>query len=201
MKRKSIIQDFPALTSRKIRIYKIKSLAYRSYFYCNKKVVLTSTEFKTLFDIYFDEVRNYIYYRSGDVDLATDIAQETFLRIWEKQLIIDDKKVKALLFKIARDLFISSYRKQKTVLQFKLNAKTEITDQSPEDQLQFKELKSNYEHALAKLPEKQRTVFMMSRMDQLKYQEIADALGLSVKAVEKRMKNALDYLKLVITES
>ena len=162
---------------------------------------MTRPEFKKLFDTYFDVVRNYIYYRSGNTDLATDIAQETFLRVWEKQLIIEDKKTKALLFKIAGDMFISSYRKQKTVLEFKLNAKPERNDQSPEDQMQFKELKRNYEQALEKLPEKQRIVFLMSRMDQMKYHEIADALGLSVKAVEKRMKHALDYLKLVIRES
>lgn len=162
---------------------------------------MTRPEFKKLFNTYFDVVQNYIYYRSGNSDLATDIAQETFLRIWEKQLIIEDKKTKALLFKIAGDMFISSYRKEKTVLEFKLNTKPELNDQSPEDKMQFKELKRNYEQALAKLPEKQRIVFLMSRMDQMKYHEIADALGLSVKAVEKRMKHALDYLKLVIRES
>lgn len=162
---------------------------------------MTRPEFKKLFNTYFDVVQNYIYYRSGNSDLATDIAQETFLRVWEKQLIIEDKKTKALLFKIAGDMFISSYRKEKTVLEFKLNTKPELNDQSPEDKMQFKELKRNYEQALAKLPEKQRIVFLMSRMDQMKYHEIADALGLSVKAVEKRMKHALDYLKLVIRES
>jgi RNA polymerase sigma-70 factor (ECF subfamily) len=53
----------------------------------------------------------------------------------------------------------------------------------------------NYENALATLPEKQRTVFLLHRMDGLKYHEIASNLGLSVKAVEKRMKFALEYLR------
>jgi len=162
---------------------------------------LTHTEFKNLFDIHFDTIRNYIYYRSGDPEIATDIAQETFMRVWEKQIKIEEKKIKGLLYKIARDLFISNYRRQKIVLQFKLNLKPDIVDHSPEDQLQFEELKEKYETALAKLPEKQRTVFLMSRMEQLKYREIADILGISVKAVEKRMKHALDYLKQVIRES
>lgn len=45
------------------------------------------------------------------------------------------------------------------------------------------------------MPEKQRTVFLMNRVDELKYKEIADQLGLSAKAIEKRMSQALDHLK------
>ena len=159
---------------------------------------MTRTEFKYLFDDHFDAVRNYIYFRSGDVHIATDIAQDTFLRVWEKQIKIEENKEKALLFKIAGDLFISNYRKRKTALQFKLTVKKEIFDQTPEDQLQFEELKQKYEEALARLSEKQRTVFLMSRMEGLKYHEIATTLNISVKAVEKRMKNALEFLRQVI---
>ena len=54
---------------------------------------------------------------------------------------------------------------------------------------------------LAQMPEKQRIVFLMSRMDQQKNREIAEALNLSIKAVEKRMKQALDYVKKAISES
>lgn len=162
---------------------------------------MTREEFKNLFDIHFDGVRNYIYYRSGNSELATDIAQETFMRVWEKQIRIEEQKTKRLLFKIAGDLFVSSYRKQKTALQFRLQAKPETTDHTPEDAMQFEELKNKYETALAQMPEKQRTVFLMSRMEHLKNREIAESLSLSVKAVEKRMKLALDYLKKAIRES
>ena len=120
------------------------------------------------------------------------------MRVWEKQLKVEPKKIKGLLFKISGDLFVSSYRRQKTVLQFKLNTKVEISNQSPLDILEFEELKKRYELALAKLPEKQRTVFLMSRMENLKYHEIADSLGLSVKAIEKRMRNTLAALKQIM---
>jgi len=49
---------------------------------------------------------------------------------------------------------------------------------------------------LESMPEKQRTVFLMNRIDELKYKEIADHLGLSVKAIEKRMSQALEHLKI-----
>jgi len=159
---------------------------------------LTKEQFKKIFDSYFNQVRDYIFYRSGDRELATDLAQEAFMRIWEKQLNPDKNKIKALLYKIAGDLFVSTYRKQKTEQNFKLDLKPETNFETPEDKLSFEELKQNYEIALKQMPEKQRIVFLMSRMENLKYKEIADALGLSVKAVEKRMTLALAYLKKVL---
>lgn len=158
---------------------------------------MTREQFKSLFDNHFDSVRNYIYYRSGDAELATDVAQDTFLRIWEKQPS-DQKNITGLLFKIASDQFISQYRRQKVLSKFKLDSKPDRMVSSPEEQLVFEELKDRYEAALASLPEKQRTVFLMSRMDQLKYHEIAERLSLSVKAVEKRMTLALLFLKKAI---
>ncbi|MDO8930061.1 MAG: RNA polymerase sigma factor, partial [Bacteroidota bacterium] len=75
-------------------------------------------EFKSLFDTYFEDVRRYVFYRSGNDDIATDIAQDTFMRIWEKQMTIDPKRVKGLLFKIAGDLFISQYRREQVAFNF-----------------------------------------------------------------------------------
>lgn len=158
---------------------------------------MTRKLFKDIFDNHFDAVRNYIYYRSGDGDLATDIAQDTFMKIWEKQIYFDENKnIKSLLFKIAGDLFISTHRRQKVIANFQLNLKTTSTWQSPEDMLQFKELRDKYESTLQRLPEKQRVVFLMSRIDNLKYHEIAQSIGISIKAVEKRMKYALSFLRI-----
>jgi len=156
---------------------------------------LTREQFKEIFDNHFDAVRNYVFYRSGDTELATDIAQETMMRLWEKQITPMPGKTKALLVKIAGDLFVSSYRRQKTESYFKLNFKNQEEGKTPEDILHFEELSRKYEAALGKLPEKQRVVFLMNRIDGLKYHEIAETLDLSVKAVEKRMNLALEYLK------
>ncbi len=161
---------------------------------------MTQAEFRDIFERYFDEVRNYIYYRSGDTELATDIVQEAFIKLWEKQLNPAEHKIKGLLYKIAGDLFISSYRKQKKMMEFRLNIKNEVTaSQSPEELTLFEELKGTYEKVLAAMPEKQRVVFLMSRMDELKYHEIADRLKISIKAVEKRMTKALAEFRKAMT--
>jgi RNA polymerase sigma-70 factor (ECF subfamily) len=156
---------------------------------------LTKEEFVNIFNNNFDTVRNYIYYRCGDVNLATDVAQDTFIKVWEKRSRFNDDNVKGLLFKISRDIFISAYRKKVRETDFNFKQRPEQIDESPLDILQYEELKTNYNKLLKSMPEKQRVVFLMHRMDNLKYAEIASALGLSQKAIEKRMKLALDFLK------
>lgn len=150
--------------------------------------------FKKLFDVYFERVRNYIFYRCGDPELATDVAQETFMRIWEKDLHPEQNKEKALLFKIAGDIFINSYRRQQVALKFALDYQQSADMATPSDVLDYQELKVKYEGVLAEMNENQRIVFLMSRYDGLKYKEIADHLNISQKAVEKRMSQALEKL-------
>ncbi|MCF8362343.1 MAG: sigma-70 family RNA polymerase sigma factor [Prolixibacteraceae bacterium] len=157
-------------------------------------------EFKKIFDTYFDDVRRYILYRSGNEDLSTDIAQDTFMRIWEKKTDIDNKRIKGLLFKIASDLFISQYRRHKVAFNFFNTFEPDRRSITPEDEYSYQELKKAYEKALKSMPENQRTVFLMSRIEEMKYKEIAETLGLSVKAIEKRMKLALQHLKTSMAE-
>jgi RNA polymerase sigma-70 factor (ECF subfamily) len=158
---------------------------------------LTKEEFKNIFNTHFDPVRNYVYYRSGDKELANDVAQETFIRCWEKLSSKTEKieNIKGFLFKIAGDIFITVYRKKQIAMKYQIVINHEEFFQSPEEEMTYKEMLANYENALINLPEKQRTVFLLNRMDGLKYHEIALHLGLSIKAVEKRMKFALQSLR------
>jgi len=85
-------------------------------------------------------------------------------------------------------------------MEFRLNIKSDTnTGRSPEDMAVFKELKETYKRVLAAMPEKQRVVFLMSRMDELKYHEIAQRLNISIKAVEKRMTKALAEFRKAMT--
>ena len=73
--------------------------------------------------------------------------------------------------------------------------KIQQEEQSPQYKLEEKEFKQELETVIADMPEKQREVFLMNRIDELTYKEIAERLELSVKAVEKRMHGALGYLR------
>jgi len=140
-------------------------------------------------------VRKYLLYRGAQKDQATDLAQDVFMRIWEKKLDIEQKTALRLLYKIAGDMFISRYRREVLEMNYLKNLKTDSSDYSTENQVKYSELLSKYSKALTALSEKQRSVFLMSRMEGLKYQEIAERLNISVKTVEKRMSIALTHLK------
>lgn len=157
---------------------------------------MTREAFESLFDAHFDALRNYLYYRSGDKDLATDLAQECFLRLWEKHPRGGPDKWKGLLFKIGHDLFISHFRHARVVKDFALKRNGEQpTSLSPDEEMQYQELEGKYQMVLKAMPEKLRVVFLMSRTEELKNREIAERLGISIKTVEKRMTKALEILK------
>lgn len=156
---------------------------------------MTHQEFKYCFDAYFDAIRNYICYRGSDTEVATDLAQDVFLKLWQKELDFTEGKTKSLLYKMASDAFVSHYRKIQVAHKHENSLDLSYETNDPQQELQYKELKNQYENALIELPEGQRVVFLMSRTEELTYKEIAERLELSVKAVEKRMSLALKELK------
>lgn len=155
-------------------------------------------EFKDFFEIYFDPVRSYIYYNCGDTDLATDIAQDVFVNVWEKKFDLHDKRIKGLLYKMAKEMYITRYRRIMVERRYIESIRFDYEGLPADADIKYSEMKERYEAALAKLPATQREVFLMSRNEQLKYSEIAERLELSVKAVEKRMTGALAYLRKVL---
>jgi len=160
---------------------------------------LTAKEFKNLYDLYFESIRNYIYYRSGNKDLANDISQETFIKVWKKRTEINKEKIKALLYKIAGDEFINYVRKEKLKRQYvedSLKFKIENNNDNQDEEIR----KIKFEKHLKKMSVKQRAVILMSKREGLTNKEISNYLEISLKAVEKRMTQAIKFLKENINE-
>ena len=161
---------------------------------------MTKVEFKKCWEAYFDAVRNFIYFKSGDKELATDIAQETFLKLWEKKFSYHEQRTKSLLYKIAHGLWVSHLRKINKNHEYVFSIKFEIDENCPIELLQYKELKVQIEHLLKDLPEKQRVIFLMSRNEGLSYKEIAIRMALSQKSIEKYMTKTLTIFKQKLRE-
>ena len=156
--------------------------------------ILTPNEFKICFESWFDELRNYISYRSWDTDLATDIVQDAFTRLWEKGYQYEGKATRALLYRITSDLWISHYRKNKRLGHQAEMEWTTAIDQT-DAHLLTQELLQQINKQLQKMSEDVRTTFLMSRAQSMSYSTIAELLQISVKTVEKRMSIALKQLR------
>jgi RNA polymerase sigma-70 factor (ECF subfamily) len=158
--------------------------------------MLSKEEFENVYNTHFDAIRNVVFYRSGDPDIASDVAQDVFLRVWEKRLSLNGDHLKSLLYKMAIDCYIDKYRKQQHFVEFESNMDpTDDAERSPEDEMTFSELAAAYAKALEQMPEKQRTVFIMNREEGMKYAEIAERLNISLKTVEKHITAALRELR------
>ncbi|HET6542963.1 MAG TPA: RNA polymerase sigma factor, partial [Chryseolinea sp.] len=81
-------------------------------------------EFKQIFDRHYDAIRNFLYYKLGDIDLAEDLAQEVFMKTWEKREGIRTDTAHHLLFTIANNLAINHFKSAKARFEFRLKEKT-----------------------------------------------------------------------------
>lgn len=150
--------------------------------------------FEQLFDAYYDELQHFIYYKSGDTEVAEDLVQDSFLKLWEVRKTVRTETARALLYTIASNLYANRYKRQKLHLKLQQTLVEDRTCESPEFEMEVQEFDQKLQKVLGELSEKSRTVFLMNRIDQMTYAEIAQNLNLSVKAVEKRMKKALESL-------
>ena len=155
---------------------------------------MTEEDFKMIYDTHFDNLRRYLYYRSGDQDLSEDIAQNVFMKIWKKKIDTTKGNIKSLLFKMGTDEFISYYRRSKIEREYVNSQDFKLVHQDDDDD-NFSEKKKMYEKALKTLTDKQRVALLMNKMEGLTYKEIAESLNLSQKAIEKRISQALSVLK------
>jgi RNA polymerase sigma-70 factor (family 1) len=156
---------------------------------------LTHDEFQRVFSEWYKSVRNFIYYKCGDMDLADDIAQDSFIKLWENRERIDRATMKAYLFKIAQNNTINYQKRQQLFYKFQKKGTNDREFDTPEKLAEMAEYETKLKQVISELPDGGREVFLMNRLEDLTYQEIADRLSLSVKAIEKRMSKVLKIFR------
>ncbi|SDE35284.1 RNA polymerase sigma-70 factor, ECF subfamily [Pricia antarctica] len=151
--------------------------------------------FESIFTTYARDLRKFVFFKTRNLDEAEDIVQEVFVKLWEDCANVYYGTVKSLLYTMANNLFLNVLKHKNVVLKHrKLNVK-DRTHESPEFIMLEQEFFELLERAISDLPEKEREVFLLNRIERKKYKDISVLLGISVKAVEKRMHNALLNLK------
>jgi len=149
--------------------------------------------FKTLYYRYFEALFRFLWRQTNNEELAKDLLQELFSRVWRSRENLDPQQpIKSYLYRIGHNLVID-HRRQNVHPVDSLEAHPEIEPSYSTDE-QF-DLSDKIEAAIKSLPEPVRLVFAMNRFDGVKYAEIAKVLNISVKTVEARMSKALAILR------
>jgi RNA polymerase sigma-70 factor (family 1) len=138
-----------------------------------------------------------------DKDEAEEIVQTMFCRLWEQRESLDITiSVQAYLFRSVRNACLNHIKKMQIRETYKV-MNLENLNQNPEfqpDRTTHSELSKKIEQAIADLPEQCRLIFKLSRFEELKYKEIAEQLGISIKTVENQMGKALKVLRFKLAD-
>lgn len=161
-------------------------------------LLLDISGFEALFQVNYRPLCATAYRILQDRDLAEDIVQDIFHKLWENRDSLEiNTSLKAYLFKSAINQSINYNKKYRNALSRELNfgLETGSDTNSTADSIDFKETSLRVDAAIKALPEACRAVFILSRYEQLSYKAIAEHLDISVKTVESQMTKALKHLR------
>lgn len=159
--------------------------------------------FEQLFKKHFRELHAYAFSLLKDWDVAEEIVQALFLKLWEKNEWPNiQNSIKSYLYKSVYHDSLNYIRRQKVQQRYQTTTAYSMKDHTDDaaGKLKLGELEQHLYKALNKLPEKCRAIFHLSRFEELKYQEIANQLDISIKTVETHMGKALRILRKEMKE-
>ncbi len=151
--------------------------------------------FNEVFRTYSKDLYNFLYYKYGADNNPHDLVQEAFLKLWKNCKKVQFEKVKSYLFTIANNQMLNELAKKKTVLKYRDEPQKKHTDENPEYIMEGGQFMEQLQEAIEGLTEAQRVAFMLNRVEGKKHAEIAEMLGISRKAVEKRIYGAVAALQ------
>ncbi len=159
--------------------------------------------FEQMFKAHYKELHSYANIMLRDQDIAEEIVQSMFLKFWEKRELLNvQTSIKAYLYKCVYNDSLNYLKHQKVKTKYQDFTIHTMNNhhEAASSRVELNELEFKLQEALNELPEHCRTIFQMSRFEELKYREIAEQLDLSIKTVENQMGKALKILRLKLAD-
>ena len=159
--------------------------------------------FKSLFFAWQHRIYRYIWLRVRNIEIAEDIVQDVFFRIWQKRETLQENgNFTAFIFQIAHNLVVDWARKNGAKLRMQGTlTSNEKQSTHANEQAELHDLESIISNAIETLPPAMQQAFVLHRFENLNYKQIAEIMGISNKTVEKHMSAALKKLRGVLRDS
>ncbi|MEM9338483.1 MAG: RNA polymerase sigma-70 factor [Bacteroidota bacterium] len=159
--------------------------------------------FKKLFEAYYAYLFKIAYQYLNDYELSEEVVQESFMKLWDGRHRLDPKmNIKYYLVQMIKNSCISHFDHIKVTMKYQNWAmgNLDTQDHDVNEKLIAHELQEEYERAIGELSTQCRHVFLLSRIEGLKYHEIAKKESISIKTVEQHMSKALKHLRSKLRE-
>jgi RNA polymerase sigma-70 factor, ECF subfamily len=152
-------------------------------------------EFEQLFRQHYKLLCNAANKIINDREAAEDVVQEVFVKLWNKRNELGViQSLKSYLFRATINTALNYLETRKNILPLEAVGNIESSGGAG-DKVQYNELERKLAEAIEHLPPKCKAIFILSRYEGMKYQQIADHLDISVKTVENQMGKALQMLR------
>ncbi|MFC5408772.1 RNA polymerase sigma-70 factor [Larkinella bovis] len=162
--------------------------------------------FEAVFRQHYASLCQYARTFLHDWDDAEEAVQAVFLAVWEKRDTLEiTVSLKSYLFRSVHNRCLNRIRHLSVQAEHREQAAYDVglyqvSSEAPIQPLIADELSDRLQTAIQRLPEQCRLIFSMSRFEEMKYQEIADQLGLSIKTVENQIGKALRILRTELAD-
>jgi RNA polymerase sigma-70 factor, ECF subfamily len=165
--------------------------------------------YQKIYEAFSRKILNFIYRMVNSPEEAEDLTQETFVAVYQKlRTLKDNRRFEPWLYRIARNFVYQKYR-TKVPQAVSIDAideegrlETELVDErkNPDEAFQTQELENVVSKVIVDLPEKYREVFVLSALQNLSYQEIADVVGRSLPSVKTDIHRARLEVRRIVGE-
>ena len=159
--------------------------------------------FEQVFKTHFKNLHAYACTITREESAAEEVVQQVFVKLWERSEGLSiSGSVAAYLYRAVYNESLNYLKHQKVRSAYGQHVVHTMKNETEHagKKLQLKELERRLAEAMNDLPEQCRTIFQLSRFEELRYREIADRLGLSIKTVENQMGKALKILRVKLVD-
>jgi RNA polymerase sigma-70 factor (ECF subfamily) len=160
-------------------------------------------DFDQIYLDHYAALHHYAFTIVNDSAVADEMIQDVFLKILEKrESVTIHTSLKAYLYRSVHNECMNYFKHHRVKQKYQSYTFHEMEKHTehPLDKLQYREFEQRLQKSINDLPEQCRTVFQLSRFEELKYAEIATQLGISIKTVDNQMGKALKRLRLQLAD-
>jgi len=160
--------------------------------------------FTELFEAYYAVLGEYVLKLTKSLDVSEEIVQDTFVKVWLKRAnLLEIQSFTNYLFILCRNRTMDFLRKQAKERAEKAELESRLLENLAEDDLEnpSQVYRALIDKAVEKLPAQAQRVYILSRYERLKHEEIASQLGISPETVKKHIQYAVSFIKSELKSS